>query len=58
MSYHYLFKRHLYVQDIIDELIHSNKQLQNAYEVVQLLHYHRKQKDTTSFFDVLETLSK
>lgn len=58
MSYHYLFKRHLYVQDIIDELLRYDKQLQNAYEVVQLLHYHRKQKDATAFFYVLGTLNK
>ncbi|MHC5269740.1 ISL3 family transposase [Enterococcus sp. LJL98] len=56
ISYHFLFKRHLYPQDIIDELLNYDITLRLAYESVQLLHYHRKEKDSVSFFNVIQTL--
>lgn len=57
-SYHPLFKRHLYAQDIIDELLGYDEQLKLAYEAVQLLHYYRKKKDSDGFFSVIQTLDK
>lgn len=57
-SYHRLFKRHLFAQDIIDELLGYDKQLKIAYDTVQLLHYYRKKNDTDGFFKTITLLDK
>lgn len=56
--YHAMFKRYLYTQDIIDELLSYDFQLKIAYEAVQLLHYYRNKKDTDRFFSTIQTLDK
>ena len=53
-----MFKRYLYAQDIIDELLSYDSQLKLAYEAVQLLHYYRKKKDIDGFFSTIQTLDK
>lgn len=57
-SYHFLFKRHLFAQDIIDELLSYDAQLKVGYDTVQLLHYYRKKKDTDNFFATIANLDK
>ncbi len=57
-AYHAMFKRYLYTQDIIDELLSYDAQLKLAYEAVQLLHYYRKKKDTDGFFSTIQMLDK
>lgn len=57
-AYHPMFKRYLYLQDIIDELLSYDSQLKLAYEAVQLLHYYRKKKDIDGFLSTIQTLDK
>lgn len=56
--YHRLFQRHVYPQDIIDELLSYDKSLKLAYETVQLLHYYRHQKDAQNFFYLIDHQDK
>lgn len=56
--YHRLFKREMYPQDIIDELLSYDIRLKIAYDAVQYLHYYRKKKDVKSFFQQISDLDK
>ncbi|QCA28757.1 ISL3 family transposase [Vagococcus xieshaowenii] len=56
--YHYLFKRELFQQEIIDELLTYDERLRLAYDTIQLLHHYRKKSDVENFFHIINDLSK
>jgi len=57
-TYHRLFKREMYPQDVIDNLLSYHPLLKTAYDTVQLLHYYRKKQDVTGFFAVIDSLDE
>lgn len=54
--YNFSFRRPMTEKSIIDEILTYDATLNLAYEAVQLLLYHFKQRDALSFFDVINTM--